>query len=176
MTMRVLMLLLFSLLGCNTAERPKNLLLPSQRTAPSSDRRDADLPKPALIKGPEFVGVVFPANAKVMRGLYPPGASYWTPSESDVLAAEERLIPFLKESKNPKVPAILNRIGAYKRQYRGVDLNGQKQIFIRFFCVTSSDDWMSDEIVVLDGGSCFFNLRFSTDTKTFSDLWINGEA
>lgn len=176
MTLRVLLLFSLSLLGCNTAERPNNQLPPSQRTTPSSDQHDADLRKPVLVKGPEFIGVIFPANAKVMPGLYPPGASYWTPSESDVFEAEERLIPFLKESKNPKVPVILERVGTYKRQYRGVALNGQKQIFIRFFCATSSDDWMSDEIVVLDGGSCFFNLRFSSETKTFSDLWINGEA
>jgi len=35
---------------------------------------------------------------------------------------------------------------------------------------------MSDEMIVLDGGPCFFNLRFSISKNSFSDLFINGEA
>jgi hypothetical protein len=97
MTMRLLLLLSLSLLGCKTAERPNSQHPPSQQTTPSSDHHDAGLPQPALVKGPGFLGVILPANAKVMPDLYPPGASYWTPTESDILAAEERLIPFFKE-------------------------------------------------------------------------------
>jgi hypothetical protein len=178
MTIRVLLLLSLSLIGCKTAEPPDSQHLPcAQRGAQSSEEHeDTGLPKPALVRGPGFVGVIFPANTKEIPGLYPAGVSYWTPSESDILAAEEGLIPFLGKSVDPKAPEILKRIGAYRRQYRGIVLGGHKQIFIRFFCETLSDDWTSHEMVVLDGGSCFFNLRFSTETKAFSHLWVNGEA
>jgi hypothetical protein len=50
-----------------------------------------------LVKGPGFVGVIFPANTKTIPGeLYPKGASDWTPSESDVRTAEKGLIPFFE--------------------------------------------------------------------------------
>ena len=96
--------------------------------------------------------------------------------ESDISEVEKSLKPFLEKSKNPKAAEILKRIESYKRQYRGIVLDGHKQIFICFFCETYSDNWMSEELVVNDGGSCFFDLRFSSETKTFSHLWVNGEA
>ena len=169
---------LLALTACNTVKPPDSgLVRTPQRDEPTSGQNtDAHRPKPVLIRGDGFVGVIFPANTKELPGLYPPSASYWTPSESDVLVAEKGLIPFLEKSKNPKAPEILKRIETYKRQYRGIVLRGHKQIFVRFLCETLSEDWMSDEVVVVDGGSCFFNLQFSTETKTFSHLWVNGEA
>jgi hypothetical protein len=177
---------MLSLFGCKKGKPLDSRQVPAAQTSTAiSGQQEAGLAKPTLVSsvptpsrigGAGFVGVIFPANSEEMPGLYPPGASYWTPSESDVIAAEDGLIPFLAKSKDPKAPEILKQIGAYKRQYRGIVLGGRKQIFIRFFCEISSEDWTSREMVVLDGGSCFFNLRFSPATKTFSNLWINGEG
>jgi hypothetical protein len=173
----VFVITMLSLFGCKKGELLDSRQVPAVQTSTAiSGQPEASLAKPTLVKGSGFVGVIFPANSEEMPGLYPPGASYWTPSESDVIAAEDGLIPFLGKSKDPKAPEILKQIGSYKRQYRGIVLGGRKQIFIRFFCEISSEDWTSREMVVLDGGSCFFNLRFSPATKTFSNLWINGEA
>ena len=168
---------MLSLFGCKKGEPLDSRQVPAAQTSTAiSGQQEAGLAKPTLVKGSGFFGVIFPANSEEMPGLYPPGASYWTPLESDVIAAEDGLIPFLAKSKDPKAPEILKQIGAYKRQYRGIVLGGRKQIFIRFFCEISSEDWTSREMVVLDGGSCFFSLRFSPATKTFSNLWINGEG
>jgi hypothetical protein len=178
MMIRVLLLLLVSMTGCKPAKPPDSRQVPAAQQDASSPDQDsnAGFPKGVLVKGPGFVGVIFPANSKAIRGLYPQGVSFWTPSESDVLAAEKGLVPFLRNLKNPRVAEILKGIETYKRQYRGVILGGHKQIFVRFFCETSTENWTSHEIIVLDGGSCFFNLRFSIATKTYSHLWINGEA
>jgi hypothetical protein len=141
--------------------------------------RDTAGSQPAVINGPGFVGVIFPANTKtteVDHYLYPKGASFWTPAESDIFSAEKALTPFLKQSHNPKTPEILKKLDTYKRQYRGVVLHGHKQIFIRFFCEISSDSWMTEEAIIVDGGSCFFNLQYSPETKTFSHFWVNGQA
>jgi hypothetical protein len=94
--------------------------------------------------------------------------------KADISGAEKNLVPFLEKSKNPSAPEILERIETYKRQYRGIVLDGHKLIFISFFCEPASDNWESEELIVFDGGSCFFRLRFSTETKTFSDLCVNG--
>jgi len=46
---------------------------------------------------------------------------------------------------------------------------------IHFFCEAYKED-LNTEQIVMDGGYCFFSVRFSIDTKTFSDLEINGIA
>jgi hypothetical protein len=115
-----------------------------------------------------------PQIQKRLGGCIRRGTQYWTPSESDVAAAEQRLKLFLKASKDSRVPEILNNIEKYMRQYRGVILSGQKLIIIRFFCSARTQDLVEAESIVLDGGSCFFNLRYSTRTKAFSHLEING--
>jgi hypothetical protein len=181
MIIRVLLVLLSSIAACSSGE-------PTERTQGHVSQTPASTPaqtqatsgsRPALVKGPRFVGVIFPASGKTTRvdlDLYPKGASFWTPAESDILSAEEALTPFLKQSGNPKAPEILKRLETYKRQYRGVVLHSHKQIFIRFFCQISSDEWMTEETIILDGGSCFFNLQYSPETKTFSHFGVNGEA
>jgi hypothetical protein len=181
MKIRWLLVLLFLLIGCNSEEPPQKVQGQVPHTAASTPAQTPTVsgPQPALVKGPGFVGVIFPADSKTTRvdlHLYPKGASFWTPAESDILSAEKALTPFLKQSHNLNAPEILKRLETYKRQYRGVVLRGRKQIFIRFFCEISSDSWMTEETIIVDGGSCFFNLQYSPETKTFSHFWVNGQA
>jgi len=145
MIIRMLLVLLFSLVGCNSGDPPERTQGQVSQTHASTPAQtpDSSGPRPALVKGPGFVGVIFPANRKTTRvdlDLYPNGVSFWTPAESDILSAEKALAPFLKQSHNPKAPEILKRLETYKRQYRGVVLDGHKQIFIRFFCEIPSDE------------------------------------
>jgi hypothetical protein len=181
MNIRWLLVLLFLLIGCDSGEPPQKVLGQVPQTAANTRAQTSDPSgaQTALVKGPGFEGVIFPANSKTTRvsvDLYPKGASFWTPAESDILSAEKALTPFLKQSHNPEAPEILKKLDTYKRQYRGVVLNGHKQIFIRFFCEISPDSWMTEETIVMDGGSCFFNLHYSPETKAFSNFWVNGEA
>lgn len=168
------------LVGCNSTEH-------SQRSQDQRPQTPASKPvenptatnlRPELVSGAGFQGVIFPADTKTPSELqlYPESATFWTPTESDIDVAERALPTFLKQSRDPRAREVLKQLDSYKRQYRGVILRGRKQIFIRFFCETSSDSWMKEETVVMDGGSCFFSLRFSPTTKAFSELWINGEA
>lgn len=66
----------------------------------------------------------------------------------------------------------------FKRQYVPVvNKNGQKVVWINFFCNDwESDSWKSDILIVNDGGNCYFNLKVNLDTKTYSELSINGYA
>jgi hypothetical protein len=136
---------------------------------------DFNPPKGILVEGPGFAGIIFPAKsestAQSEKTMVP-----WTPYESDVLMAEKELVPFLKKTKDVRVVDILEKIGTYKRQYRGFVSEGHKQIWIRFYCEGSSIDWMNREMEVFDGGTCYFGLCFSMETKTFSHLAINGLA
>jgi len=123
----------------------------------------------------DFDGVILPADMKAFQREFPKGVRYWTPAESDVLLAEKELIPFLSRSGDTRVKEILSKIKTYKRQYVGVVIAGHKYVYFNLFCV-ALNYWTRREVVVFDGGTCFFNVRFSTESKAFSDLRVNGVA
>jgi hypothetical protein len=66
----------------------------------------------------------------------------------------------------------------FKRQYVTViNDKGQKEIWINFFCDNwGSENWKSDLMEVNDGGNCYFNLKVNLEKKTYSELYINGDA
>ena len=66
----------------------------------------------------------------------------------------------------------------YKRQYvPAINSNGQKEVWINFFCEDwNNSNWKSEIVFVLDGGNCFFNLKVNLETLTYSELFINGYA
>jgi len=66
----------------------------------------------------------------------------------------------------------------FKRQYIPViNSEGEKEIWINFFCDDwGSENWKSEIMIVHDGGNCYFNLKVNLETKTYSELSINGYA
>ena len=65
----------------------------------------------------------------------------------------------------------------YYRQYVPViNENGEKEVWINFFCSTMKDNWETDLVMVHDGGNCFFNIKVNLTNNTYSDLRINGYA
>ncbi|MEM6297532.1 MAG: hypothetical protein AAF740_02480 [Bacteroidota bacterium] len=66
----------------------------------------------------------------------------------------------------------------FKRQYVPViNSDGQKEIWINFFCSDlGSENWKSDIMIVLDGGNCYFNLKVNLKTRSYSGLSVNGYA
>jgi hypothetical protein len=138
MMIRVLLFLSLLITGCHTAGSSDNrqVQAPGRAAASVAGNASGSLGKPSIVRGPAFVGVIFPADTKAIPGLYAESMTFWTPSESDVFAAEGELVPFLNSSKDPRVPGIVKRLAAYKRQYRGIIQGGQKQIAIQFMCET----------------------------------------
>ncbi|MEJ4087647.1 hypothetical protein [Galbibacter orientalis] len=70
------------------------------------------------------------------------------------------------------------KLNGKKRQYVPViNQNGEKEIWINFFCNNwESDSWKTDLMIVHDGGNCYFNLKVNLTNKAYSELMINGYA
>ena len=70
------------------------------------------------------------------------------------------------------------KLNRFKRQYVPViNKNGEKEIWINFFCENwGSENWKTDILIVNDGGNCYFNLKVNLTNKTYSELSINGYA
>jgi hypothetical protein len=127
-----------------------------------------------VIRTDDFTGVIF--RAERFSSDASTKGRYWTPQESDVRKAEEKLVPFLQsELKSPDREWILKRLKSYKRQYLGRVVGGHKEIFINFFCDSfDAPDWTKTMVITFDGGACFFHVHFSPESKTFFELEVNG--
>ncbi len=105
-------------------------------------------------------GVIVPADAAAGFGL---GESYWTPTVTDVAKTEA---------------AIAENQGSllsHTRQYAGIVEDGERKILVNGFC-SDEPNWMSQPIVVLDGGECYFTAIYNVDTSELEQFTFNGVA
>jgi hypothetical protein len=154
--------LMFALVGCSTVS-----------ISPTANQ---------LILTDSFEGVIFAgASAKQMDlegiiGFNETIDDYWTPSRDDVLAFEDRLGPYLQEAAPQTGFGALKDLEEYRRQYVGMVVDGQRVIYAVFFCSDHHADWEQEIVFVLDGGSCYFEVKYDVQTGAFYDLSIHGEA
>jgi hypothetical protein len=134
--------------------------------------------QPLMVHGNGFDGVIFPAEKKMFGFGFKSESQSWTPSESDVALAERALPVYLQQlgTQDPRAQLILKQLSSYKRQYAGVVTDGQKEVFLSLFCHADGIDWATNEVIVMDGGTCFFQVYFSVTGKTFSRFTVNGRG
>jgi hypothetical protein len=104
---------------------------------------------------------------------------FWIPSPEQVALLETQLKPYLGRVKHPKAKAIAARLASYKRQYFGYTDGGKRWILVNGFCEgywKKEDTWRDRVVLVLDGGRCFFKVRYDPSSSQFEKLEINGEA
>ena len=127
-------------------------------------------------------GVIFSAEhaersgAGRVFGATPP---YWTPPPEQIATLEAQLKSYLAGIKLAKAKVIAAKLGGYKRQYFGYTDGGKRWILVNGFCEgywKKQDTWRDRVVLVLDGGSCFFHVRYDPSRSQFEQLEINGEA
>lgn len=125
-------------------------------------------------------GVIFTAEQAEAEfpsiGLQVEGA--WTPTGADVAALEAALPDFLRTAQDSHLhpdPPIWERAPDYYRQYLGMVENGEQVIYANFFC-SEHDNWQEQIVFVLDGGDCYFQVKYNPHSGEFYDLMVNGEA
>jgi len=64
----------------------------------------------------------------------------------------------------------------YSFQFRGDASQGTQFVFVNAFCTPPPPEPERDMVIVLDGGSCYFTVKYAPETSQFYDLQINGEA
>ena len=100
----------------------------------------------------------------------------WNPttSEMEVLRVGiEQQVRLLAQKKHWK----LRDWDTYKFQYQAQTVANQRIVIINAFCyLDDSIDLHQELVVVLDGGNCYFTVKFDPTTNVFFDLFVNGEA
>ena len=127
-----------------------------------------------------FDVAIFPANSLDLI----PGKRF-TPTRQEIDSAEYSLktelkklnVAFINQTSSPIIHKKLNK---YKRQYFGYyNLEGEKILLIN--CIWLRDEeynknWLSNMIIVLDGGSYYWHVYFNLRKGLLFDLSINGYA
>jgi hypothetical protein len=127
-------------------------------------------------------GVIFSAALVEKTADRPFGevtAPFWTPSPTDVAAAEAALRNYLETRGDRAANAIAVKLDTYRRQYLGDSPGGNRSILINAFCngyLKHEPDWHRSFVIVLDGGDCFFRARFDPRTSTIEMFEVNGSA
>jgi hypothetical protein len=134
-----------------------------------------------LIRTSTFEGVIFTQqHAEALNRILGDNriSGYWMPSQADVISLETGLYNYLESVSNlfPQGPPTEERLSEYRRQYLGIIEEGRHVIYANYFCDVANQDWENQFIMVQDGGSCFFQLKFEVGASRYYDLQINGEA
>lgn len=126
-------------------------------------------------------GVIFSAEQSVQSAkAYPMlgiEAPYWTPSITDISHLESALPAYLAKSEATK--KIARNLSSYRNQYLGYSDRGERWILVNSFCADhwkKDTSWKNDVVFVLDGGDCYFQVRYRVSTSSFARLEINGES
>lgn len=130
-------------------------------------------------------GIIFTAEQSaaipdlLTNVLSPTPENTWTPAITDVAQLEADLPTFLQSAEDPWLrpdPPIWERVPDYYRQYFGIVENGEEIIYANFFCDNDQPNWRSDYVMVMDGGDCYFQVKYNPSTGQFFDLMVNGES
>ena len=98
---------------------------------------------------------------------------------------ENHLVRLYYKERKQKDPGMtlemsdfLINLQDYKRQYMiSLDKNGHKIVYVNCMCnVDNMEDWKTQEIIVRDGGKCFFNVKVNLFLKTYFEFNVNGSA
>ncbi len=104
-------------------------------------------------------------------------APFWTPTDNQVQELEA-LLPRYLNSHPPINDKPVGNFFEYGRQYFGVTRNNRRLIYLNAFCNPSKFGrrWEKEIILVMDGGSCYFQVYFDPAKKEFIALHYNGQA
>ncbi|NVN95073.1 MAG: hypothetical protein HXX18_07320 [Bacteroidetes bacterium] len=149
-------------------------------TINSFGQADTIFKKADHYKTNKFDIAIFPANYID----FIPGQRF-SPTRQEIEKAEIALNNNLKILNKQLVnqsssPIIHKNLHKYKRQYFGyIDKKGNRILLINCFWSEDkdyTDRWLTDRIIVLDGGSYYWNVKFNLDKNKLFDLGINGYA
>ncbi len=108
----------------------------------------------------------------------------WLPSEEELATLEKKLQTELAVKATPTVydpyTEALEHYHDYKRQYVGAVIGSEKVIIATLDRCSEFEEGQLEAFFIpflpSDGGSCFLELVFSVESKTFTRLYIHGEA
>ncbi|HEX5233767.1 MAG TPA: hypothetical protein VFW25_00410 [Silvibacterium sp.] len=102
----------------------------------------------------------------------------WKPNKADIDGLEAKLSTISGMKAERWEPSLhIEHPEQYFKQYVAVIRGGEKLIYVNAFCEDPPPaDWRRRLVVVLDGGTCFWQALYDPSTREFSHLIINSRG
>jgi len=97
----------------------------------------------------------------------------WEPNVSVLTAMKAGIEGHVKDGAEKQKRQLFGW-NEYMFQYLTVELNGKKYILVNAHCGKRDPRELEDFRLILDGGSCYFSLKYDPEKKRYYDLFING--
>jgi hypothetical protein len=84
-----------------------------------------------------------------------------------------------KKNPDDKVQSsyYIIELSRYRRQYIAkINSQGEKEVWIKFFCGNLVSDWRKRLVIVEDGGNCYFQIKVNITAKRCYEFMVNGYA
>lgn len=104
---------------------------------------------------------------------------WYAPTDTEIAAVESHLVESLKATSAHDRLQVIGRLTEYQRQYSGQVRNGRRVLVINAACdasITGEPQWRVQQVVVADGGSCFWNAVIDTTDFHAVVFQVNGAA
>lgn len=128
-------------------------------------------------KGPFLMTVLCVSGAAVSaeKWFEVPGGS-WSPRQSNLVAIEQGLHKHIMLKAGARHLQV-KPWHMYKFQYQGQGNAKRQAIFINAFCTDFGYKELPRKwLIAIDGGTCFFRVKYVPVKGTFDGLEFNGEA
>ena len=122
-------------------------------------------------------GVTFTEKQTLESGCEFQNRSLWVPALTQIEELETNLPQHLAKSNHPDAGAMVARLPNYRRQYLGFIDEGHQRIYVNAFCqahTANDESWRTEFVLVQDGGSCYFQIIYDVESKSFIRLSVNG--
>ncbi|MGY3087089.1 hypothetical protein ACVWYF_000115 [Hymenobacter sp. UYAg731] len=87
----------------------------------------------------------------------------------------QKMIKIFLEAAQHRENYFIN-LSRYRRQFIAViNPKGEKKVWVNCFC-SSEPNWRKKELVVDDGGNCYFNVKINLTKAIWYEMMVNGEA
>ncbi len=100
----------------------------------------------------------------------------WVASAKTLHAVQERLESHVR-TQAQAAGRSLQDWNTYTFQYQGQAVDGRRYLLVNALCSIDVNVNLHERfVVVLDGGSCYFSVKYDPSLERFYDLVINGDA
>lgn len=135
------------------------------------------------IIGNHYKGYIFPKEAELLIP-FPDLISRFTPTKNEIILAESIIRDSIVNenrilrNQGKGFPIIHKKLNKYKRQYFGyINSDGDKIIWVNCIWFKKISNKISEEvIIIMDGGSYFWNIKVNLSKKKLFALAVNSNS
>lgn len=121
---------------------------------------------------------LLPADQQLVSSLF--GKNYHSIllTDADFIEVDNILIKAAKDHNNRNVYGLIHNPDKYYKQVVAAENEkGEKEVYLNCLCsLNNKSDWKRYLIRVMDGGSCYFQMKTNLKTKKVIYFSINGVA